>query len=114
MRLLTCSNSCPAAMRTPDAALRPDGAGGLVPHLTSLLAALGGDWVFADAEPSAARWPRRAGEVRLHPVPVERAERIAHYETIAIDVLQRMFHYLHDTPAGPSFDADLHRAWETY
>lgn len=114
MRLLTCSNSSPAAMRTPDSPLRPDGAGGLVPHLTSLLTALGGDWVFADTNPSSNRWPGRAGEVRLHPVPVERVERIAHYETIAIDILQRMFHYLHDTPSGPSFDAGLHRAWETY
>lgn len=114
MRLLTCSNSSPAALRTNDATLRPDGAGGLIPHLTSLLAATGGDWVFADAEPTATRWPCRAGDVGLHPVPVKRAERIAHYETVAIDILQRMFHYLHDTETGPCFDADLHRAWEIY
>lgn len=114
MRLLTCSNSSPAALRTADDALRPDGAGGLVPHLTSLLTAMEGHWVFADAKPSAAHWPYWAGDVRLHPVPVERAERVAHYEIVSIEVLQRMFHYLHNTETGPSFDADLHRAWGVY
>lgn len=114
MRLLTCSNSSPAALSAADDNLRPDGAGGLVPHLASLLAAMGGDWVFANVDPSAAHWPRRTGDVRLHPVPVGRAERVAHYEIVAIDVLQRMFHYLHDTETRPSFDADLHRAWGTY
>src|SRR5947209_6074352 len=113
MRLLTCSNSSPAASPTPGAALRPDGAGGLVPHLTSLLAQTGGDWVFAAVSPTA-RWPERVGDVRLHPVPITRAERVAHYETVAIDVLQRMFHYLHDTQTEPCFDAGLHRGWDTY
>ena len=114
MRLLTCSNSSPAVLRTAHDGLRPAGSGGLVPHLTSLLAATGGEWVFADVKPSTAHWPCQAGDVWLHPVPVGRAERVSHYEIVSIDVLQRMFHYLHDTETGPSFDANLHRAWGVY
>ena len=114
MRLLACSNSSPATEHAGAPALRPDGAGGLIPHLASLLTRAGGDWVFADAGTPGRRWPERVGNVRLYPVPVTGAERAAHYETVAIDVLQRMFHYLHDTETAPSFDPGLHEVWRTY
>jgi trehalose 6-phosphate synthase len=119
MRLLIVSNSSPAVSGadpadTATAQLRPDGAGGLVPHLTSLLAGTGGTWCFADPNPSTGRWPERVADVALRPVPVSRGERAAHYEQVAIDVLQRMFHYLHDTETAPVFDPGLHAAWGTY
>jgi trehalose 6-phosphate synthase len=118
MRLVVCSNSHPSTVHETaghDTAggLRPDGAGGLVPHLLSLLGADGGTWLFAD-DGSAGQWPDRVGDVELHPVRISTCERRGHYERISIDVLQRVFHYLHTTAFEPAFDEDLAQAWNTY
>jgi trehalose 6-phosphate synthase len=114
MRILACSNSSPASVAAPTEALRPDGAGGLVPHMLSLLGDAPGDWVFADAAPRPRAWPTEVNGVGLHPVVVSPDHRRQHYETISIDTLQRLFHYLHDTGTDPLFDAGLHAAWHGY
>jgi trehalose 6-phosphate synthase len=113
MRLLVCSNSSPAIVDEETSRLRPGGAGGLVPHLLSLFGAQGGEWFFADVG-SRRSWPEQIGRTGLHPVRVSPHDRRCHYEIISIDVLQRLFHYLHDTAFGPSFDDEFRSSWDTY
>jgi trehalose 6-phosphate synthase len=112
MHLLVCSNSGPARPRGPGEELRAGAAGGLLPHLLSLLAT-GGEWFFTDTE-TGARWPARARVIGLHPVPVAERERRLHYESVSIETLLWLFHYLHDTATGPVFDAGFHQAWAAY
>ncbi|MCZ7436822.1 trehalose-6-phosphate synthase [Micromonospora sp. WMMC241] len=113
MRLITCSNSAPAYPAPTDTVLRTGAAGGLVPHLLALLRD-GGDWLFPVRGRDEPRWPDRIGPVRLRPVPVDETDRRAHYETISVELLLWLFHYLHDTVAEPAFDARLGRAWAAY
>jgi trehalose 6-phosphate synthase len=108
-----CSNSSPATVDDESSTLRPSGAGGLVPHLLGLFSVQGGEWFFADVG-SRCSWPERVGRTCLHPIRVSAYERRRHYEIISIDVLQRLFHYLHDTAFGPPFDEDFRRSWDTY
>lgn len=39
---------------------------------------------------------------------------MAHYQTVSIETLLWLFHYLHDTAVSPAFDLSLHRAWGAY
>jgi trehalose 6-phosphate synthase len=112
MHLLVCSNSGPARLRDPGEHLRAGAVGGLLPHLLSLLAT-GGEWFFTDAE-SGPPWPERAQRIGLHPIRVAERERRLHYESVSIETLLWLFHYLHDTATGPVFDAGFHQAWAAY
>jgi trehalose 6-phosphate synthase len=114
MSLVVCSNSAPAAARDRGHHLQPDGAGGLVPHLLSLLRSSGGAWLFADVGPAQHRWPRRLEGINLHPIPVSAAQRRMHYEIVSIDILQMLFHYLHDSFGSPLFDVHFAAAWAGY
>ncbi len=113
MRMFVCSNSGPARPRAAGERLRIAAAGGLLPHLLALLEA-GGEWVFPQTHSDAPGWPRQVGGVVLHPVPVDQRQRRHHYEVVSVETLLWLFHYLHDTVASPAFDAQLHRAWDTY
>ena len=114
MRLFICSNSGPAPQRDPTEPLRPGASGGLVPHLVALLDIHGGEWFFATNGPKTTRWPPQAGRVGLHPVTLTQRQHEQHYETVSVQTLLWLFHYLHETSVGPTFDAGLHAAWAGY
>ncbi|MFI2710635.1 trehalose-6-phosphate synthase [Micromonospora sp. NPDC018662] len=113
MRLIACSNSGPARPSPTDTALRASAAGGLVPHLLALLRD-GGDWLFPVPDGDESGWPSEVGPVGLRPIPVDDRDRRDHYQTISIELLLWLFHYLHDTVSGPAFDSRLGRAWTGY
>ncbi len=111
--LVVCSNSGPRIDAGSGDQPGPAAAGGLVPHVLQLLAELGGRWFHRGDGPSVTWEPDGLEAVQLHPLSSPEHGR-AHYETVSIETLQWMFHYLHDTAATPSFDHGLHRAWESY
>jgi trehalose 6-phosphate synthase len=114
MRLFICSNSTPAVPAGPDDMLRPAAPGGLIPHVVTLLGAHGGEWFFPwDAE-STTTWPSQLQGVGTNPIAVADKVRRSHYETISIETLVWLFHYLHDTVRTPAFDSRLHTAWRAY
>jgi trehalose 6-phosphate synthase len=91
--------------------LLPKATGGLVPHVLSILDSYGGDWFFSSSEPTAAA---RIGDISLNPIYSERQQARAHYETVSIEILLWLFHYLHDTAVSPVFDHLLEGAWDAY
>jgi trehalose 6-phosphate synthase len=92
--------------------LRPKAAGGLVPHVLSILESFGGDWFFSSADPAAEA--AAIGDTTLNPVYSEQEPAREHYQTISIEILSWLFHYLHDTAVSPAFDNRLRRAWDSY
>ncbi|MGW2656469.1 trehalose-6-phosphate synthase [Streptomyces sp. NPDC001478] len=112
MKLLTCSNSCP---QWTDGRLNPRSAGGLVPMLNALLDAHGGDWIFT--APPGGDLPASValdGGVTLHPMALAEDLRRHHYDTISIQLLLGLLHYMHDTSVEPVFDSALDEAWSGY
>lgn len=112
MKLLTCSNSCP---QWTDGRLNPRSAGGLVPMLNALLDAHGGDWIFT--APPGGDLPVSVvldGGVTLHPMALDEDLRRHHYDTISIQLLLGLLHYMHDTSVEPVFDSALDEAWSGY
>lgn len=111
MRILAASNSCP---RWEAGRLLPRSPGGLVPMLIDVLDRHGGEWVFA-APPGVPPGPvPLRGDVRLHPVGLDEDLRRQHYDTISIDLLLGMLHYLHDVSRAPAFDRRTREAWVGY
>lgn len=112
MRLITCSNSCP---RWDTGRLAPASPGGLSPMLVHLLEQYGGSWIFTAPAGHLDGDPIRLWSgVELHPLPFDEATRQQHYDTISIELLLGMLHYLHDTSIRPFFDAELLAAWAGY
>jgi trehalose 6-phosphate synthase len=92
--------------------LLPKAAGGLVPHVLSMLESYGGDWFFSSPDPAAEA--AAIGDITLNPVYSEPEPAREHYETVSIEILSWLFHYLHDTAVSPAFDHRLRRAWDSY
>ncbi|MEU3228066.1 trehalose-6-phosphate synthase [Streptomyces sp. NPDC006976] len=112
MKILTCSNSCP---QWTDGQLNPRSAGGLVPMLIALLDQHGGDWIFTS--PPGDDLPASVtltGGVTLHPMGLDEDLRRHHYDTISIQLLLGLLHYMHDTSVEPVFDSRLADAWTGY
>lgn len=114
MYLHICSNSGPAKQTNHDGTLRTGAAGGLVPHLVALLEEQGGEWFFPQRPADAQPWQAPVGNIGLRPVRVPDDLHSAHYETVSIETLLWLFHYLHETACAPAFDARLHSAWDGY
>ncbi|NSC25516.1 trehalose-6-phosphate synthase [Streptomyces albus subsp. chlorinus] len=112
MKILTCSNSCP---QWEDGQLNPRSPGGLVPMLIALLNEHGGEWVFT-APPGSdmSESVSLDGGITLHPVALDEELRRRHYDTISIQLLLGMLHYMHDTSVEPVFDSALGDAWAGY
>jgi trehalose 6-phosphate synthase len=113
VRLIISSNSgasMPSDLR--NGLLLPKATGGLVPHVLSMLDSYGGDWFFSSPESAAAA--ARTGDITLNPIYSERQQARAHYETVSIEILLWLFHYLHDTAVSPAFDHRLRAAWDAY
>jgi trehalose 6-phosphate synthase len=114
MRLYVCSNSAPAQPRGPGQPLHAEVPGGLLPHLLALLQDRGGEWFFPQSLARATGWPKRSGNIGLHPVALSEDLQTAHYQAVSIETLLWLFHYLHETAVSPAFGACLHRAWGAY
>ena len=112
MKILTCSNSCP---RWEGGQLNPRSPGGLVPMLIELLNKHGGEWIFT-APPGAdlADSVTLDGDIVLHPVGLDEELRRRHYDTVSIQLLLGLLHYMHDTSSEPVFDTALSDAWTGY
>lgn len=83
--------------------------------IIALLAEHGGKWIFtAPPDVPAAGSVALAGDITLHPVDLAEEVRRKHYDTISIDLLLGMLHYMHDTSVQPVFDADMLDAWSAY
>lgn len=112
MRLITCSNSNP---RWDGGRLAPASPGGLSPMLVHLLEEYGGSWIFtAPAGHSDAEPVQLDGGIELHPLLFDEATRQQHYDTISIDLMLGLVHYLHDSSVRPFFDTELLAAWSGY
>jgi trehalose 6-phosphate synthase len=116
MRLVTCTNS---AARVSLAGGRPDivpaGPGGVVPMIAALMRQHGGDWVFV----ASGQQPSQSVTVNgvtttLHPLSLEPVHAHQHHVQISIEVLQWLFHYLHDTSRTPWLGQATWTAWEGY
>lgn len=112
MKILTCSNSCP---HWESGKLNPRSPGGLVPMLIELLDKHGGEWIFT-APPGADLADSIAldGDIVLHPVALDEELRLSHYDTVSIQLLLGLLHYMHDTSSEPVFDDALSDAWTGY
>jgi len=114
MRIVTCSNSSARVSEVDGAPdLVPVGPGGVVPMVAALLRRFGGDW-FSIGDHRPASVTIDGVTTRLHPVRLDPATAEAHHGRIAIQVLQWIFHYLHETSASPLFDRGTWTAWRAY
>ncbi|MCG8917329.1 trehalose-6-phosphate synthase [Actinokineospora sp. PR83] len=83
--------------------------------LIDLLDTHGGDWIFTAPIGTPGTGPVSVGAgVRLHPVDLDERLRSQHYDTISINLILGMLHYLHDTATQPVFDQAMVEAWVGY
>jgi trehalose 6-phosphate synthase len=83
--------------------------------LISLLKTHGGHWIFTAPPGAAGGGPVSLdGDIWLHPMDLSEDVRRRHYDTISIDLVLGLLHYLHDTSAEPAFGGEMLDAWAAY
>jgi trehalose 6-phosphate synthase len=96
------------------------GPGGLVPVMRPVLKRFGGRWIvsaFSDDDRAIARTDPRGHEydgftLQLLDVPADVHR--GHYETVSVEYLGRLFHYLFELPYLPVFDDRFSAAWGNF
>ncbi len=83
--------------------------------LIDLLNTYGGEWIFTAPPGVETAGPVTLdGGIVLHPVQLDEELRHRHYDTISINLLLGLLHYLHDTSVEPLFDNSLWEGWAGY